>query len=122
MGYVLGGLLCRLVLGRDNLPAMVGIVKDPNFQPPLKVGDSVRKPKGYRFDSVVIGVNKTTEGKIRIDAQIDASEFRKRLDFLIGAGLIEVSNEAIKAELYQMVSNCDGMIHIFSLEQLEKRV
>lgn len=35
----------------------------------LKIGDKVSKPKGYRFDAVVVSVFKTTTGKTRIVAE-----------------------------------------------------
>ena len=35
----------------------------------MKVGDKVWKPKGYRFEAVVIGVCQTTSGETRIIAE-----------------------------------------------------
>ena len=87
----------------------------------LKIKQKVQKPKGYRFDSVVIGVNQNTVGQTRVCAQIDATEYRQKLDLWFANGWISVNDESMRLELYKMVSNCDGMIHIFAEDQLENR-
>ena len=37
----------------------------------FKVGDKVYKPKGYKFPSTVVSVFKTTNGDVRIVAEMD---------------------------------------------------
>ena len=53
----------------------------------FEIGDKVCKPKGYKFDGIVVSVFETTQGDIRIVAELEGN----------------------------------GMLHIFSESQLEKR-
>jgi len=36
----------------------------------FKVGDKVYKPKGYKFPGIVVSIFKTTEGNVRIVAEM----------------------------------------------------
>lgn len=36
----------------------------------FKVGDKIQKPKGYKFDGIVVAVFTTTAGEIRIVAEL----------------------------------------------------
>lgn len=56
----------------------------------FKIGDKIRKSKGYSFDGEVVSVFKTIKGNIRIVAELTTA-------------------------------NGEGMLHIFSESQLEKR-
>lgn len=84
----------------------------------FKLGDKVRKVSGYRYDGVVIGAYITTVGQIRYSVQIDAREQRRLV--------VEMSEacsftDEMTEQLVRWVSNCDGMIHIFTEDQLEAR-
>lgn len=46
----------------------------------FKVGDKVFKPKGYKFDSIIVSVFKTTKDEIRVVAEN-------------GEGLLHIFNE-----------------------------
>lgn len=54
----------------------------------IKVGDLVRKLKGYSFDGIVVAVFENTKGETRVVAELENN----------------------------------GMLHIFSPSQLEKRI
>jgi hypothetical protein len=47
----------------------------------FKVGDKVFKPKGYKFDSTIVSVFKTTKDEIRVVAEN-------------GEGLLHIFNES----------------------------
>lgn len=81
------------------------------FQP----GDRVQKAKGYRYDGVVIGASQTTKGETRYDVQVDSTTGIKRLRELDDKYRF---TETEFGELYDLIDNCSGMIHIFSEEQL----
>lgn len=49
--------------------------------PRFRVGDRVRKPKGYEFDSVVVAVFTTTKGDVRLVCEEDR-------------GILHIFNEA----------------------------
>jgi hypothetical protein len=53
----------------------------------FNIGDKVRKPKGYAFDGIVVGIIYNTKGELRIVAELEDN----------------------------------GMLHIFSPQQLELR-
>jgi hypothetical protein len=36
----------------------------------FKVGDKVYKPKGYKFPGIVVSIFKTTEGNVRVVAEM----------------------------------------------------
>lgn len=85
----------------------------------FSVGDMVRKVKGYRFDGVVVGAYYNTAGQPRYSVQVDASDARRKVEEMANACSF---TEEMLVELSQMVSNCDGMIHIFAEDQLENRI
>lgn len=84
--------------------------------PKFKVGDRVRKVKGYRYEGIVIGVSKTTYGDTRYDVQVDTHPALAKLDEMADAYSF---TDEMKEELGRYIGNCHGMIHIFSEEQLE---
>ena len=87
--------------------------------PKFQIKSPVQKPKGYRFDGVVIGHATTIPmEQLRYSVQIDASKSRAYVELI--ASEYDIPDE-IRDELTRMVSNCDGMIHIFSEDQLELR-
>lgn len=84
----------------------------------FKVGNKVRKVSGYRFDGTVIAAFKNTVGQIRYSVQVDATEARRLVQEMSDACSF---TEEMTEQLTRWVSNCDGMIHIFSEEQLALR-
>ena len=78
--------------------------------------EEVRKPKGYNFDSTVLGTVQTTEGSNRVIAQIDTKVAEVRtIDILNELG----ANDEQLREVLAYVGNANGLIHIFSEGQLE---
>lgn len=84
----------------------------------FKIGDKVRKVSGYRYDGVVIGAYITTIGQTRYSVQIDAREQRRLVMEMSEACSF---TDEMTEQLVRWVSNCDGMIHIFSEDQLVLR-
>ena len=48
---------------------MDNINNNPVTQPEFKVGDEIRKTKGYAFDGVIVAVFENTKGQVRIVAE-----------------------------------------------------
>jgi hypothetical protein len=69
---------------------MDNINNNPVKQPDFKVGDEIRKTKGYAFDGVIVAVFQNTKGQTRIVAEHYGSQ----------------------------TENSGGMLHIFSASQL----
>jgi len=39
----------------------------------LKIGDKVRKPKGYAFDGIIVAIFHNTSGELRIVAELEGN-------------------------------------------------
>jgi hypothetical protein len=39
----------------------------------FKIGDKVRKPKGYAFDGIIVSIFENTSGEIRIVAELEGN-------------------------------------------------
>jgi hypothetical protein len=37
----------------------------------FKIGDKIKKPKGYSFDGIVVGIIYNTKGELRIVAELE---------------------------------------------------
>lgn len=48
-------------------------------EPPFKVGDRVRKARGYLWPGVVVAIFLTTDGKVRVVVECDVPEVRGAL-------------------------------------------
>lgn len=70
------------MMDNKDIVYMWGEPYDLNRTPKFKVGDRVRKPKGYAFDSIVIGVFENTKGETRIAAELEFN------------GMIHIFNES----------------------------
>lgn len=82
----------------------------------FQIGDRVRKINGYTFEGVVVSSYEVEEG-VRYDVQVDAK-----------AAILDINEmsmaysftQEMTLQLIRHASNCNGMIHIFSEQQLEK--
>lgn len=83
----------------------------------FKVGDKVKKAKGYCFIGVVRSAY-TVEGGNRYDVQIDGKASVARLHELLQEKAIVIKSARTLIELEELLMNCAGMIHIFAEEQL----
>lgn len=43
-------------------------------EPKFKVGDKAYKPKGYKFDCIIVSVFKNTKGQIRIVGEMEGND------------------------------------------------
>lgn len=67
----------------------------------FKIGDHVRKTKGYKFEGIIIGAGYKLSGD-RILYMVEIPNFATNEDFD-----------------KQNVQNCGGMVHIFAEQDLE---
>ena len=44
---------------------------DLDLDPKFKIGDKVKKPKGYAFDGIIVSIFQTTKGETRIVAELE---------------------------------------------------
>ena len=44
---------------------------DLDLDPKFKIGDKVKKPKGYSFDGIIVSIFQTTKGETRIVAELE---------------------------------------------------
>jgi hypothetical protein len=42
-----------------------------NTKTMFKIGDKIKKPKGYSFDGIVVGIIYNTKGELRIVAELE---------------------------------------------------
>lgn len=92
--------------------------KDSNVYK-FRIGDRVCKVKGYSFVGVVVGRYRV-EGGVRYDVQVQAQHSIDRLYALMNDQKIKMTSAKALMEVEAMISNCDGMIHIFAEEQLKQ--
>lgn len=81
----------------------------------FEIGDVVMKSKGYRYVGRVVSRYKV-EGGIRYDVQVDPMVFAEKVGEL---SITYRMSERHERFLREIVTNCNGMIHIFAEEQLE---
>lgn len=84
----------------------------------FEIGEKVRKISGYVFRGIVVARYSVDRG-IRYDVQINAEEAVKYVEYLSDKYKM---NEDDVYDLIGWVKNCDGMIHIFAENQIEKDV
>lgn len=84
----------------------------------FNVGDIVRKKTGYTFIGKVVSAY-IVKGGNRYDVQVDAEMAVTFLNELMRTGKCKLTSAKDLMTLEELLRNCDGMIHIFSEEQLE---
>lgn len=82
----------------------------------FEIGDRVRKIKGYHYDGVILARYVTGEGN-RYDVQVNGSNMIAPIEAL---GAKYGIDEAGMGLIHSINQRCNGMIHIFAEEQLEK--
>lgn len=84
----------------------------------FKIGDKVKKAKGYTFNGVIVSAYEVGGG-IRYDVQVDGKASIERIHELMREKKISIISAKTLIEIEEMLMNCHGMIHIFSEKQLQ---
>lgn len=82
----------------------------------FSIGDRVKKKSGYLFEGIVRSRYEVPGGN-RYDVQVHTEEAQATV---ITMAELDGWSKETEEQMLRWVNNCNGMIHIFAEEQLEK--